>query len=253
MFKKGCIFFPWGLTLFIVFSPFVSGIEYPSTFIFTSVLLLGIGKSRWLANLRNEVFLLLTMGFFLRLPSDDFCFLLWGGSGWLPDGGYRLGQFFCSAVTGISFVLAFYNGAFLFDRKIVIPKDLSYWMMWATGMAFFAYSYFVAGASFATFFLYALPSALVERRRSVIYLSNIWTLGALVAAPIIIWKISGQIHDSFCFEKTNEIFFGSLAESLNANCWLRALFLIPWILMIWVQTKNTILNKNILYGKKAER
>lgn len=253
MFKEGFIFFLWGIALFIVFSPMVCGIEYPSTAIFTFVLLLGIWKSRWRATIQSEVFLLLTTGFFSCLPSDGFCYILWGGSGWFPDGGYRLGQFFCFVVAGISLTLAFYNGAFLSSRKIVIPKDFAYWVMWATGMAFFGYSYFVAGASFATFFLYALPCALVERRRSVIYFSNIWTLCALVVTPIIIWKINGQIHDSSYFEKTNEMFFGSIGNTLNENLWLRALFLLPWGLMIWVHTKNTILNKSIFYGKKAEK
>ena len=64
---------------------------------------------------------------------------------------------------------------------------------------------------------------------------------------------NGDYFNNYWIEKTNEIFFGALGESLNTNYWLRALFLLPWILMIWVQTKNTILNKNILYGKKAER
>lgn len=250
MFREGFIFLLWGIALFFVFFPIVSSIEYPSSLILTFVLLMGIWKSRWQVTIHNEVFLLLAIGFFIFTLFDGFSWVLWGANLWFM---YRMGEFHCVGAMGISVVLALYNGTFLSGRKIMMPKDFAYWTMWATGAAFFAYSYFVAGASFATFFLYALPCALVERRRSVIYFSNIWTLGVLVAAPIIIWKISGQIHDSFYFEKTNEIFFGSLAGSLNANCWLRALFLIPWILMIWVQTKNTILNKNILYGKKAER
>ena len=57
----------------------------------------------------------------------------------------------------------------------------------------------------------------------------------------------------FISKKTNEMFFGSVGNTLNENLWFRALFLLPWGLMIWVHTKNTILNKNILYGKKAEK
>ncbi|MBP3302523.1 MAG: hypothetical protein J6L64_05270 [Opitutales bacterium] len=60
MFKEGFIFFLWGIALFIVFSPMVCGIEYPSTAIFTFVLLLGIWKSRWRATIQSKVFLLLT-------------------------------------------------------------------------------------------------------------------------------------------------------------------------------------------------
>ncbi len=101
----------------------VCGIEYPSTAIFTFVLLLGIWKSRWRATIQREVFLTLTIGFFLYLMAEE----------------------------------------------------------------------------------------------------------------------------------TNEMFFGSIGNTLNESFWLRALFLLPWGLMIWVHTKNTILNKNILYGKKAEK
>lgn len=250
MLREGFIFLLWGIALFFVFSPMVGVIEYSSSLILTFVLLLGIWKSRWQATIHNEVFLLLAIGFFIFTLFDGFSWILWGADLWFM---YRTGEFHCVGAMGISLILAFYNGAFLSSRKIVIPKDFAYWVMWATGMAFFGYSYFVAGASFATFFLYALPCALVERRRSVIYLSNIWVLGALVMAPIIIWKINGQIHDSFYFEKTNEMFFGSIGNTLNESLWLRALFLLPWALMILVHTKNTILNKNILYGKKAEK
>ncbi len=253
MFKEGFIFLLWGIALFTVLSPFVSGIEYPSTVIFTSVLLLGIWKSKWSVTLRNEVFLLLVIGFFLWLLSDEFCYILWGGSGWFPDGGYYMGQFFCLIIAGITFIIVCYNSVLLVSRKVLIMKDFGFWAMWITGMVFFAYTYFVEGGSFATFFLYALPCALVERRRTVIYFSNIWTLCALVVTPIIIWKINGQIHDSSYFEKTNEMFFGSIGNTLNENLWLRALFLLPWGVMIWVHTKNTILNKSIFYGKKAKK
>ena len=253
MLKEGFIFLLWGIALFIVFSPFVSGIEYPSTAIFTFVLLLGIWKSRWSASIHSVVFLLLAIGFFLRLPSDGFCYILWGGSGWFPDGGYYLGQFFCRMIAGISFIVICYNSVFLVTRKVLVPKDFAYWLMWGVSLAFFGYSFFVAETSFVTFFLYALPCALVERRRSIIYFSNIWTLCALVGAPIILWKTSGQIHDSFYLERTNEIFFGALGDTLHENLWLRSLFLLPWILMIWAHTKNTILNKNIFHGRKLQK
>lgn len=238
MLKEGGIFLLWAIALFFGLCLLGGAIESPIVFILVSVLLLGIWKSRWQATIHNELFLLLGGGFLMFVLSNDYLWILGGANVW------------CA---GISLILIFYNGVFLLDRKIVIPKNFAYWLMWGVSLAFFGYSYFVADASFATFFLYALPCALVERRRSIIYFSNIWTLVILVVAPIILWKTSGLIHDSFYFDRHNEIFFGALGDMLNRNLWLRSLFLLPWLLMIWVHTKNTILNKNILHGRKLQK
>lgn len=252
MFKEGVIFLFWGAALFCVVSPIPmrEGLDFYAP-VFTSILFLGIWKSRWRATMRSMVFLLATAFFFLCLPLDFRFWMLWGGAAWFPDGGHLVGKLLCILIAGISILLACYNFFFLMHRRIMVSGDFWYWAMWFAGTAYFVCSCFIAEASFVTFFLYALPCALVERRRSVIYFSNIWTLVALMVAPVIIWKISGRIHDSHYFEQANQMFFGSFGEILKENLWIRSLLLFPWILMICVHAKNTLLNKNILHVKKA--